>query len=294
VTDCYATNNGKRDGDFSYTTGCPAGYTLSGGTCNLSNSAQVVKPMDGQCTIIRSGNSFSGDPLDPDCAVGTSGSAAQLLGASISSTTVSATQAGHGGSVQVDAATGVTTVRQSTPDTSGGTTTTRTTSVTAPPGGTGTPTIQGIAVQTHVGSGTLHNPSASEGFDTSELSKETTTQGVKSSIDGLRDDLKGEGVTESQRTLTAAHGDLDAASAARQGAVEGVLTDGLHMRGQSWSWLGGLPSVESCEPQTFTFLGAETSWDFCPMISIVKGVLSFMLYVMFGWGMLNLLTRGPT
>lgn len=43
----------------------PAGYNQSTGA--LVDASQVMYPKDGRCTILRSGNVFSGDPKDPDC-----------------------------------------------------------------------------------------------------------------------------------------------------------------------------------------------------------------------------------
>lgn len=53
---------------YTSTTGCPAGYTLSGGSCNLTNASVVEKPLDGKCGVTRVSNQFVVDPNDPDCA----------------------------------------------------------------------------------------------------------------------------------------------------------------------------------------------------------------------------------
>jgi len=47
--------------------GCPAGYTASGTTCNLSN-ARAVTP-DAKCDVTRSGTSYSFATDDLDCAI---------------------------------------------------------------------------------------------------------------------------------------------------------------------------------------------------------------------------------
>lgn len=52
--------------------GCRAGYTLNStsGGCTLSNADAVIRPSDGHCPIVRSGNAYSVAVGDPDCAVG--------------------------------------------------------------------------------------------------------------------------------------------------------------------------------------------------------------------------------
>lgn len=48
---------------------CPAGYTVNGSTCNLSDATVVRKPADSQCQMVRNttAGTFAPDSTDPDC-----------------------------------------------------------------------------------------------------------------------------------------------------------------------------------------------------------------------------------
>jgi hypothetical protein len=51
----------------SYSTGCPAGYSLSGGNCVLTTPSAVRFPADNRCGLKISGGVMSYDSRDPDC-----------------------------------------------------------------------------------------------------------------------------------------------------------------------------------------------------------------------------------
>jgi hypothetical protein len=65
-TDC---NTGSDAGDIhaSYSEGCPAGYSQSGSTCNLSNPSSVRYPPNNRCGLKISGGVMTYDSRDPDC-----------------------------------------------------------------------------------------------------------------------------------------------------------------------------------------------------------------------------------
>lgn len=72
ATNNWCVGSGTHSGDLTwdiYTapTSCPAGYTLSGSTCNLSDASSVSYPSDGIPTYVVDANgNFVVDPRDPD------------------------------------------------------------------------------------------------------------------------------------------------------------------------------------------------------------------------------------
>lgn len=149
-----ADGSARADGQFTYQTAmtCPAGYSVSGTSCVLSNAAQVPKPPDGICTILRSGNTFSGDPMDPDCALSSTSAAGKsnmtglgtshLTGGDIGSKKADVVANADGSStvtvmtVNNNNTTTMTTINMSAPGTGGGVTVTGTSQTTVQ--GTGT------------------------------------------------------------------------------------------------------------------------------------------------------------
>ena len=49
-------------------TNCPAGYQSSGGVCNLTDPAQVKKPDDTPCEVLRTSSGLQLDSANPNCA----------------------------------------------------------------------------------------------------------------------------------------------------------------------------------------------------------------------------------
>lgn len=222
---------------------CPAGYTWSGGTCTLNNPSLVQKPSDGKCTIKRDGNSFSGDPRDPDCSVNP--------GVSISGSTVTISPKPTGSenvrySFTPD---GGGTVSHSVPGTDG-TTTQRTVQFGAPDGA-GDSLVTGTREAKFTGTGSLQNPNA-QGDIPTDYNRETTQQSI---LAELKKDRKiDETGTPSDATLKGASDAFDAEASSRQSALEGVGNVTSLGLGLSITW-----PVTSCEDPTFAMPGTSHS-----------------------------------
>lgn len=138
-------------GTINLTLGCPSGYTLSGSTCNLTTSANVKKPADNNCQITRSGNAYSVDPQDPDCASGQPA----MLGSTIAANSITMTRNdGSTASVTLNAD-GTATAKETYPDLANNKTKSLNTSYSAPDSGTGAVTLQGISTSSVDGVGNL-------------------------------------------------------------------------------------------------------------------------------------------
>lgn len=154
VTNCWATDNGKRTANFNPQNICPTGYTNNSGTCTLTNAAVVQKPADGTCNIVRTGNSYAYDSLDAaDCA----NPGSQI---SISGGTVSGTSTGGGTFSVVTGADGKTQVKQQSPSSTAFVTDTTTVNLSAPSSGSGgsgltQTTVTGATSGQQVGTGDL-------------------------------------------------------------------------------------------------------------------------------------------
>lgn len=225
------------------TAGCPSGYTLGSGTCNLNNAAAVIKPSDGKCTIKRDGNSFTGDSRDPDCSVNP--------GVSISGSTVTISPKPTGSenvrySFTPD---GGGTVSHSVPGTDG-TTTQRTVQFGAPDGA-GDSLVTGTREAKFTGTGSLQNPNA-QGDMPTDYNRETTQQGI---LAELKKDRKiDETGTPSDASLKGASDAFDAEASSRQSALEGVGNVTNLGLGLSITW-----PVASCEDPTFAMPGTSHS-----------------------------------
>jgi len=132
---------------------CPAGYTVSGANCNLSNAALVMKPSDGKCGVIRSGNTITNDSRDPDCTG--SGSAATALSLTASGGVASASSGGKTLEVVIDSTTGNVTIMSSSPNTGGDTSTTASVGIIGTGGSSGQ--VSGKATTITQGTGTLND-----------------------------------------------------------------------------------------------------------------------------------------
>lgn len=155
-------------------TTCPAGYTLSGSTCNLSDAASVKKPIDGTCTILRSGNAYSGDPNDEDCF---SPGAPVISGDKVSTPPGNSSSGSSSAQANAD---GSTTITNSTYNTTNNTTTT-TTIIYNSAG-----KVIGANKQTTSGTGALASTTPSASIDTTGLATSTDIAGVKASVDAAK------------------------------------------------------------------------------------------------------------
>ncbi len=107
-------HSGGVDVTEGYNTGCPSGYSLSNGTCTLSNATAVRYPANNRCGLKISGGVMTYDSRDPDC----DGPPAGML--STDGKTLTVTQGGQRIQVKVNADNTVS-ISQWTPTTSGNT-----------------------------------------------------------------------------------------------------------------------------------------------------------------------------
>lgn len=133
----------------SSTTSCGAGYTFISGHCQLSNPAVINEPADGNCQIMRVGNTFSVNSKDPDCAT----TNPTMSGAAVGTGTISMMRAdGSVATVSINSD-GTTTVAESYPDVSSAKTNTLTTNYSAPNPSTGEVDLTGISTGSTAGIG---------------------------------------------------------------------------------------------------------------------------------------------
>lgn len=132
---------------------CPAGYSLSGSVCNLTNEALVMKPSNGQCGVIRTGNTITNDPRDPDCSG--SGSTAAAMSESASGGVATASSGGKTLQVSIDNATGNVTITGTSPNSDGSSTVT---SLHVSGSGSNVGTVTGTGTATIAGTGDMTDP----------------------------------------------------------------------------------------------------------------------------------------
>jgi hypothetical protein len=130
-------------------TACAAGYTSNGTICNLTNGALVPRPTDNACPIIRTGNSYAVDPLDPDCS---NGQAPLVLTDATGQTISSSDTTGAKFSFHINTD-GSSSIVSQTPDTATNTTKQRTITLAPPANGTTPPVVTGVSDTTLSGTG---------------------------------------------------------------------------------------------------------------------------------------------
>lgn len=256
VAPCTGNN-----GVFDFRATCPAGYTNSGGACTLSNAAVVVKPADNNCGIIRVGNLYTLDPLDPDCAAGVTPYLSQAGGGLVIGSGLGAqTQ-----SVSI-AANGVATITKSGPDASGNTVQS-TATVSAPAPGTGATTITGFGTNVTPGVGANNTPAATPA--------DVVGCGAVGQVPCKIDET---GTGTNSGTLTGATTALDGEKASGVAVIEALATSskrtdlGITL-GITW------PSV-TCTNPTTTIRGHSMSVDLCSHQSEVQTIMSWLVWVL--------------
>lgn len=137
---------------FSYATSvvCPAGYSVSGNNCILSNPTVVPEPPNNNCQIIRTGNTYSTKSNDPDCAT----NLPTMSGATVTPNTVSMTRSDGSVATVTINSDGTTTASEIYPDIPNSKTHTLTTNYSAPNPSTGEVTLTGISTGSTPGVGT--------------------------------------------------------------------------------------------------------------------------------------------
>lgn len=262
---------------------CPAGYTLSGSTCNLTDASQVMKPADGRCTIKRTGNSFGVDPRDPDCLSGKIPATTAVQPNVITA----ANPDGSSKSIQINAD-GSSTITESRPNNSNNTTETNTTTLSAPDA-SGAVKVTGQGSGVAPGTGTQAGSStAPVNFDKSGLATEGTLTGIKGSIDAIKDGLD-PGSADS--SLAAEKSLFDSAADALTGLFTSEPSKAAIVD-DDFSFSAYLPASCGCTPLTMTILGKTRSYDWCAPMATFKGVLSWVFGMMTAFYVLMLFRVG--
>jgi len=267
-------------------TACPAGYVESGPSCVVSNPSQVVKPSDGQCQIIRVGNSFSGDPQDPDCAVNNIPNSVSITGGQItvrpSSTQTDAVKINPDGS---------TTVTTTTINNTNNTTTTTTINISSG-SGIGTTKITGIGTTTVNGTGDLagQGPAPSQQLPT-DYNRETTQQAIRDKLDQLKQGQCGglnqpkcaldETGTPSSDTLQPGRDEVTGVMDSRKSQIE--------QSGDKTSWPSPFsitfPTSAGCTDLQFAIPRSGKTLDLpiCAKFAPVRTVIEWMLGIFCAW-----------
>jgi hypothetical protein len=253
---------------------CPAGYTKSGSTCDLSNPTVVTKPADGKCNVIRSGNTFSGDPRDPDCDSQSFIDNKILIDGS-------QVKVNREPSLTIKANTdGSTTISTTTINNTNNTTTISTANY-------GTDGIQtGRKTETFNGVGAMQNSvSNNQPFDVSSLNKEATQAAIKTTLDNIKDKLEAPTDTNLQTQKDA----FNTAADAHKAKIQEIGDNGLDAHGVSWSWFPEIPSA-TCAPITYGVSDHIFTWDICPTVDKVRDLAGFAFYVITAFGLYSILT----
>lgn len=251
--------------------GCSSGYTLNGSLCVLNDSNAVQKPSDNRCTIKRTGNSFSVDSRDPDCASGKIPATTAISPNSITSTKSD----GSSKSVTINAD-GSSTISESRPNNSNNTTETNTTTFSAP-NASGAVSVTGQGSGVAPGTGTQAGSSSSPvnvNFDKSGLATEGTLGGIKSSVDAIKNGLDPGSADSSLSTQKSAFDSAMDGLTSMFSSEPSRSSTGLE---NDFSLGGYLPSQCGCTPLTITFHGHTASYDWCAPMAVFKDVLSWVL-----------------
>lgn len=279
---------------ISWTTpelGCLAPYTLSGNQCVILNQASIQKPADGRCQILSQVAGFTIDPQDPDCG------SLSATGVTVSPNRVRATSLdGKNSNEVVINGDGTRTITQSKANDDGKTTTVTTINIQPAQSG-GTTYITGRSESVVTGQGT-----AASGVSAAPVSivnmppidfptdynREVTQGRIDLNLESIKIDAKTAHDAESEdRTLA---GDRAMAIAGQLSAPPPVPppadVSGWHMPSldmfPSFD-LGGLsdkiPSATACVTIPVTIAGQSTALDPCPIVSVVRPMLNWMMII---------------
>jgi len=289
----YPGRVGQQANLYIRTNNCPSGYTQSGSNCNLTSPSLVVKPSDGQCQIIRVGNTFSNDPQDPDCAAGNVPTTVSVTGTQITARP-SATQTD---SVKINGD-GSTTITTSVINSGNNTTTTTTINISAGTGigttkitGIGTTTVNGTGDQAGVGTA----PAAA--FPT-DYNRESTQTAIKATLDAIKAGQCGaagqpkcaidETGTPTAETLAPGKAEVSSSMDARKSQIE--------QSGDKTSWPSPFaitfPVSASCTDLSFAIphTGKTLDLPICSKFAPVRTVIEWMLGIFCAWSIYGIAT----
>lgn len=131
---------------------CPAGYVVTGTSCAVNNPSAVMKPSNGNCQIMRVGNSYSVDSQNPDCATGSP--TINPTNVTITPSYVSVVNSSNGSTANSTInADGTTTVQECYPDVASNSTKCMSSKFSSPDATTGKVTFEGQSTTTAPGIG---------------------------------------------------------------------------------------------------------------------------------------------
>jgi hypothetical protein len=268
---------------------CPAGYTMSSGSCVLSNASLVMKPADGRCQVLASVSGFTVDPQDPEC----SGLATQT-GTTVAPSSITSNKPGwlSNGKVVVNAD-GSRTITYSTTNTTNNTTTTTTVNM-VPAAGGQTAMVTGSSVVTVPGTGNLAAPAtpAAPTIDFPDDYNREITQGqIKTGIDTLHGDLDSAGFSQPAAPAVAPADLVIAENKKITDELALSVTTYDNFKLLDWStWIPVLPA-SSCSPVTGNVMGRTVSIDLCPKIAMLNELIGWMLAVYATWSVVMMAFR---
>lgn len=278
-------NGGKAIGNKNR---CLAGYNFqnTGPNCALVNAAIVPKPADGKCTIIRTGNTFAADSLDPDCAVGTLPS-----GVTVSSSEVkwsAGTSPGNNGKATINGD-GTITHTNTTPNATGGTSTVVTVKGSAPDAGTGVVSITGVGQSTVAGQGDQAGGTPIQELPT-DYNREATQQAIKASIDAIKDkQCGGVGQVKCDVKVDETGTPTDASLQTHVDAFNTAADDHKSLLESPNAsnkvtdlgilWTINWPAAD-CENPSFSIAGKTMTVDICGKAADIKSIMGFVVAVL--------------
>lgn len=267
--------------------GCPQGYTADGnGGCTLTDPAQVQKPADQNCSIVRTGNTFGIDAQDPDCAT--------TPATMITPSTIQLKKNNEIMEATINADGSVTT-KMTGPDASGNTEST-TINFASPSNSMGMPST-GTSTTTTQGSGDLNNPGVPlpPKLDLpTDYNREPTQQQINTKLGEIKDSLNPNDPGP-DTTLDAQKNDYDAKATAHKGVFDGIGGKGQSNEGGIFGW-AGMPAVPtgSCAAINFGTSAYTTSFDVCPILDKIRDLAGYALYIYTAWALFGILTGRQT
>lgn len=264
---------------------CPSGYTLSGSTCNLTNPTQAS---DNKKQVLRSGNTFSQDPYDPD-----------VLPDNVTVTSNKVTVKNPNGRTDeiVIEPNGTLSTYHWEPNAAGDTVQTKV-SASAPSAGS---PVEVTGVETKTFSGSSSSTGGSTGT-TTPTSQTQVIGDVQLDKTGLASDSKQCGYdaahpcsvqldTTGLGSNTLSSSGLDDASSAHVSYLESIGQGGEH--GWTWDW-NPLSTITTgtCSDPSFIINGKSyvDLTGFCDKVEWFRGFLEFMLYISTGIALFNIMT----
>lgn len=266
---------------------CPAGYTLVGSVCTLSNAALVEQPSDNTVVSTRSGNVYFFSSTDPDNG-SVSTSAKSVLAVDGSGGVVAGGNAGQGGAFTVTTGADGKTVIVIARDLGNGSSMVTQLNVGAP-NGSGVTALEGLSSGTYAGTGNLAGGSP---VGQTELGPGSTPCGAPGQapckIDETGTDMSAGGSAQST-----ARGILDTISARITAATgSGQASDLIPGVGNlslpttvpsQWSFFGNyFPQFATCQPIAGPTTGhlAGMSINICPAADVLRPILEWFVYLL--------------